>query len=162
MATLLLIFWTGIITVFGYLRIACAEEINIEAIIQIESSGNPFAVSEDGCVGLMQLSQSVIDEFNKRYSKPKLYYKKEELFDYCNNVKIGTWYINQRIPEMLKAYHIPDTISTRLIAYNWGIGNLVKFNKKYAGHAVQDTLKYLPEETRGYLKKYYKLIKEDK
>jgi soluble lytic murein transglycosylase-like protein len=126
-------------------------EINIPVIIQIESSGNPYAISKDGCIGLMQISQSVIDEFNERYSKQEYYYVKGELFDYCNNVKIGSWYIQQRIPQMLNRIGIPDTVDNRIIAYNWGIGNLYKYFKGE---------KHLPRETLNYIKKYHQLTKE--
>jgi hypothetical protein len=51
--------------------------------------------------------------------------------------------MNTRIPQMLKAYKIPDTIDNRLWAYNAGIGNVKKGR--------------LPKETRNYIRKYHKL-----
>jgi hypothetical protein len=47
--------------------------------------------------------------------------------------------MNKRIPQMLKALKIEDTTRNRLIAYNWGVGNIGK---------------KLPKETEDYLKKY--------
>ena len=66
------------------------------------------------------------------------------------NVRIGTWYINERIPQMLKSFGIEDTVENRLIAYNFGVGNLRKYLKGE---------KKLPRETRNYLRKYKELSK---
>ncbi len=128
-----------------------AEEIDINKIIQIESSGNPHAYNKrSGAIGLMQITPICLEEWNN----PEILRKRGEsrntvfLVDlYCGaiNVYIGTWYINERIPQMLKAYGLEDTIEYRLIAYNWGIGNLLKHLKgKYP----------LPKETRDYIRKY--------
>ena len=172
-----------------------AEEIDINKIIQIESSGNPHAYNKNsGCIGLMQInpkgaladwnykekkeSDKIIKAHEKEWEKYNkcqdeelnnlsgvgVYYsacfipalpfglfsiKTYELADLYNpkiNVEIGTWYINKRIPQMIKAYGLEDTIEYRLIAYNWGIGNLLKHLKKP-----------LPKETRDYIRKYRRL-----
>lgn len=131
---------------------ARAEEVCIPCIIQIESSGNPNAVSQDGCIGLMQVSLSAYDEFYQKACRElgrKMAYDPRELFDPEFNQVVGTWYVNVRIPEMLQAYKIPDTINNRLIAYNWGIGNLRKY--------LQGK-KTMPKETRNYIAKYHKLV----
>ena len=128
---------------------AKAEMIDINAIIQIESSGNPYAVSKDNCIGLMQISEAVRQEYN--YNKtPSQMMSKHDLFCPAYNVGIGVWYINIRISQLLRTYHLPDTVENRLIAYHDGIGNLVKYRqgKRNLGPAM-----------KGYLKKYAKLTK---
>jgi hypothetical protein len=57
--------------------------------------------------------------------------------------------MNTRIPQMLKAYKIPDTIDNRLISYNAGI----KVCKDYH----RGKIKRLPRETVNYITKYHKL-----
>jgi len=58
--------------------------------------------------------------------------------------------MNTNIPRMLSYFNIPDTIETRLAAYNWGIGNL---KKSYAKHG-NDWINYAPQETQNYISKY--------
>lgn len=117
--------------------------IDIDKIIQIESSGNPNAVSDKGAVGLMQITQPVLDDYNNKYDSD---FTANDMIIPEHNKVIGFWYINTRIPEMFKAYDIFDCSVFRLIAYNWGIGNLKKWYET------------LPEETRHYLKKYFNCI----
>lgn len=122
--------------------------IDIPTIIQIESSGNPRAVSKDNCVGLMQISEVVLLEYNRHFygdENDEFYYPihKKMLFDPDLNEQIGTWYLTERIPQMLRYYHKPVTIENMLWAYNAGIGNLVRGVK--------------PKETRNYIAKYKRL-----
>ena len=119
-------------------------EIDMNIIAQIESNCNPYAFNKSsGAIGLLQITKPVVDEFNQRYSKKELYYEMEELYQIDVNWKIGSWYMNTRIPQMLKHYKIEDTIDNRLWAYNAGIGNVVK------GRKVLETI--------NYIKKYHKL-----
>ncbi|GAH18133.1 unnamed protein product, partial [marine sediment metagenome] len=47
-------------------------------------------------------------------------------------------------------YDIPDTVATRLGAYDWGIGNLRKAWEKYG----ENWSNYAPGETQDYIIKY--------
>lgn len=118
--------------------------IDINKIIQIESSGNPNAVNEkSGAIGLMQITQSALNDYNKmavRYNK-QVFCLSEMINPNFNKI-VGDWYINERIPAMIQFYKIPDCDFFRIITYNWGIGHLVDW---------YDTL---PSETRKYLQKY--------
>ena len=117
-----------LLTGMAWAQGAPCPAVNLNAIIQIESSGNPFAVSKDGCIGLMQVSESVRQEYN--YGKTLVnFMSKYDLFNPAYNVSIGNWYLNTRIPQYLKAYKIPDTIENRLICYHDGIGNLIKYKQ---------------------------------
>lgn len=106
----------------------------IEAVIRRESSGNPNAVSPAGARGLMQIMPVVLKEYN---TFNKANYTIEDLFNPEINKNIGSWYLNDRIPQMLKYYKIPNTVENRLHAYNAGIGNLLKGIK--------------PKETANYI-----------
>ena len=59
----------------------------IEAISQVESSGNPNAVSKDGtCVGLLQIQKIVVDDCNQ-YLKIKKSKKRYQYADRYNREK---------------------------------------------------------------------------
>jgi len=122
-------------------------EINLSAIKQIESSGNPFAYNErSGAIGLYQITPICLKEWNT-FAKGGCQYTIFDLADPAVNSKIAHWYLNNRIPQMLEYYRKPVTIRNILISYNAGISYVVE-NKK------------LPRETRNYLKKYNRLTIE--
>ena len=131
-----------VIALFCWVNGYGAEEVEINKIIQIESSGNPKAYNpKTQDIGLMQITPICLEDYNN-YNPD---YTTIDLYTPEINKIIGTWYINYRIPRMLNYYNIPDTIENRLIAYNWGIGNLIKYTK---GELE------LPKETKEYLEKY--------
>ena len=37
---------------------------------------------------------------------------------------VSEWYMNNRIPQLLKAFDLKDTVNNRLISYNAGVGRL--------------------------------------
>lgn len=122
----------------GVLR---AEEVSLPIIAQIESSGNPNAVNGK-CIGLYQISPILLKEYNQFHpsgeiSLPSLYHP-------FHNEKVAAWYLNVRIPQMLKAYHKPVTIENKIICFNAGV--------KYVRYDLP-----LPIETRNYLAKYSQL-----
>jgi soluble lytic murein transglycosylase-like protein len=100
----------------------------------------------------MQISEIVLKEYNQAMFLCDVY-KPDDLYDPALNMSVGTWYITEQIPRYLKNYNIPDTADNRLIAYNWGIGNLKKWWFSGADY------KKLPKETRNYLLKYTRLGK---
>lgn len=122
--------------------VVSVASIDMSIIAQIESSGNPKAFNESsGAVGLCQITPIVLKEYNQFN---KLGYKMDDLYDGAFNRDVANWYMNQRIPQMLKHFKIKDTVRNRLWAYNAGIGN-VKKNR-------------MPEETKSYIVKYERLI----
>ncbi len=135
-------------------RIGGADEITdlVPFVIQVESSGNPNAVSPAGAIGLMQIMPIVIQEYNNRYSRKELWYKQEELFDYGNNVKIGTWYLRKLKNHYLKIdgkdYY---TIERMLASYNGGPTRMRRLLRQ--GKDWQD----MPRESVNYVKKVLKL-----
>ena len=116
----------ALITFFIIVNVARGEEIDLSIIAQIESNGNTFADSYRGAKygrGLHQVSEICLTEYNN-YNKTN--YKPKDLYIPLINTKIAKWYLNVRIPKMLKAYNISDTLNNRLWAYNAGIGRVVK------------------------------------
>ena len=140
-----------LITILFFLSVvatACAEEIDINIIIQIESSGNPNAYNEkSGAIGLMQITSIVVDEWNNGWG---FEYNVGDLYNPRINVRLGKWYLLRIKEHYLPHYKIPVTIENILASYNWGIGNVVKWHKK--GGKFKD----LPKETQQYIKKYNK------
>jgi len=101
---LVLAFWVG----------SCwAEEVNVDIIIQIESGGDPNAYNKkSGAIGLMQITPIVLEEwFNYGHDITFLvspnapiekYNEKNMLYSGAINRTIGTWYLNTRVPQLLK------------------------------------------------------------
>lgn len=120
-----------------------AVQIDMEAIKQIESGGNPEAVGEAGEVGLYQIMPIVRKSYNERTGHR---FSRGDLFDPGINFKIANWYMNERIPEMLRYYEIPVTERAVIWAYNAGIGRVV------------DGI--MPGVTERYLEQYRRLTNE--
>lgn len=179
--------WFNLLLILSFLIFPCyGEDMDIQAIIAIESNGNPNAYnSKSGCIGLMGINpKGALADWNDNFENCRKNYilsnggmcwgdecqgysypnelgikaekecKKFNIGDLYNptiNVKIGTWYINERIPEMLKTYGLKDTVEARLACYNAGIG---------VYKAYKEGKRKLPKETRDYIKKYHKLTEK--
>lgn len=118
--------------------------MDLNVIKQIESSGNPKAFNKiSKARGLHQITPVVVKEWNN--FNPKEKYADDDMFDEAINTKVANWYMNKRIPQMLKHFKHEDNDDNRLIAYNAGIAHVGK--------------KQLPEETVNYIKKYKSLYK---
>mgnify|MGYP001613850062 CR=1 FL=1 len=121
-----------------------ADEVNMKIISTIESNNNPKAVSQMGAVGLTQITYVCLSDYNV-YNHTR--YTMQDLFNSEINLAIGTWYMNVRVPGLLRHFKIEDTIDNRLKSYNCGIGCLVSKRK-------------LPSETIYYLQRYHALEKK--
>jgi hypothetical protein len=100
----------------------------IRSVIQVESSGNPRAVSSAGAQGLMQLMPATAAELGVT-----------DPFDPAQNIMAGSRYLKQ----LLDRYQGDTKLA--LAAYNWGMGNLEKRPDA------------LPRETRQYISKVERL-----
>jgi hypothetical protein len=115
-------------------------KIDLKKIAMIESSGNPRAWRrEDDSRGLFQVTPICLKDYNNFH--PGAAYSMDDLWDVSVSTLIADWYLNKRIPQMLRHFGIPDTIKNRLWAYNAGIGNVVKGR--------------MPKITQDYLRKYF-------
>lgn len=134
--------------VFGAVHIRAKSivtkaKIDMDAVKMIESSGNPGAYNErSGAIGLYQITYICLEEWNNYH--PREPYDTEDLWDAGINTKIATWYLQERIPSMLRHYKQPLSYQNILISYNAGISYVVKGKK-------------LPQETVNYIKKYERL-----
>ncbi|MDD5610640.1 MAG: lytic transglycosylase domain-containing protein [Candidatus Omnitrophica bacterium] len=119
--------------------------VDIEKVIQIESSGNPKACNEkSGARGLCQITHIALTDFNIFH--PAEQYADDQLFDPEINKRIALWMLEVRIPQLLEYYNLPVSTENILWAYNAGIGRVTK--------------KIKPEETVKYIAKYNALLNQ--
>ena len=113
-----------------------AYAVDMDIIMEIESSGNPDAYNESSQArGLFQITPICLKEFNN-YNKTN--YTVEQLFNPILNRKIADWYLHKRIPQMLRYYKKPVSLENILVSYNAGISHVLK-----RGCMPIETLKYL-------------------
>lgn len=137
------VLWT--LVLFLFVGAANAVEIDMRAIAQIESSGNPSAWNKrDDSRGLYQITPICLEEWNNYH--PAETYTLDDLWDAYINERIAQWYLTVRIPAMLRYYDKPITTHNVITAYNAGIS--------YVAHD-----KPLPRITQQYLTKYARLTK---
>lgn len=87
----------------------------VVAVIDVESRCDPFAVSQAGAVGLMQLLPSTAAELARQLDIP--WRGPQTLFDPVSNVRLGVAYLR----ELVDRY---GRMATALAAYNWGPGRI--------------------------------------
>lgn len=123
--------------------IARADDINwdnlAEAVIEIESGGDPNAVSPAGAIGLMQITPIVVKEWNSCQSSKENMIEMDYLYNPKINKMIGEWYLLR-----LSTKYGCDTIEEVLAAYNGGITRLRRNNWD---------ISKMPKETRDYVRK---------
>ncbi|MEL6800517.1 MAG: lytic transglycosylase domain-containing protein [Pseudomonadota bacterium] len=100
----------------------------IRAVMEVESAGNPRAVSHAGAMGLMQIMPSTWAELRAAY------FLGDDPFDSRDNILAGAAYLRQ----MYDRFGSPGFLA----AYNAGPG-------RYAEHLA--TGRPLPRETRAYV-----------
>ena len=119
--------------------------INMDAIKQIESSGNPGAFNKQSkCRGWYQVSEVCLKDFNQVHGT-NYNYKRADLYDPQINSRIAHWMMDERIPQLLRHFKLKDTLEHRLLCYNAGI------------KAVKDGR--MPSESKQYIIKYKNLVK---
>ena len=100
----------------------------IKAIIKIESSGRPEAISEKNCRGLMQINPEHLDYFG--------FNEVEELHDVENNIQAGVRLLKEELDRF-------GNVTDALRAYNCGAPGAMRYKncgRNYAG-LVLETLK---------------------
>lgn len=106
----------------------------VQAMIQVESGGNPLAESKKGAKGLMQIMPAVAKAYGIDPTDP------------VDNIRVGTQEISQHLERFGDA-------RLALIAYNWGQGNLAKLIKRVGSERFETLYPYLPRETQKYVGK---------
>lgn len=145
----------------------------ILSIMQVESSFNPYAVSNSDAIGLMQIVQHTagLDVFRMKgkWGKPSRRY----LFDPQNNIDTGAAYLSLLQNTYLGG--ITDPLSRRyavICAYNGGAGSVLRVFSRDKARAVEIinsmsaaavyqalTTKHPSAESRRYLYKVNSLMK---
>jgi soluble lytic murein transglycosylase len=88
----------------------------VTAIVAVESGGNPAAKSPAGAVGLMQITQPALDDYNKARGSD---YQLAQLAGMPQaNVAVGYWYLRT-----LETHHGLSRFDA-LRAYNVGVGTV--------------------------------------
>ena len=96
-------------------------KVDLIRLAAIESSINPTAISKTGDYGLLQINPSALEGYNNAFNSSLT---PEDLLSPEINIQVGDWYINKRIPQLLKAEGLPDNVANRLAAYNQGARGL--------------------------------------
>lgn len=118
----------------------------INAIVRQESQFNPNARSYSGAQGLMQLMPKTAKSMAKRLGMQNI-----DLTDPVENLEIGQYYLQY----LMGLSFVGDDLTSLLIAYNAGPGNLLKWRRKWGD--VQDPLLFIElipmAETRAYVER---------
>ena len=129
---------------------AFADEISdiLPYLIQVESGGNPIAVSKAGAIGLSQVTPIVLEEWKNEAHKMRSSgtWIFTDLYNPEYNVRIASWYLRR-----LRDHYGCKTIEQCLAGYNGGITRLR--NNNY-------DINKMPSETKAYVKKIMRLKKE--
>ncbi len=141
MKTLILLFALTLL----YSTTQAQELIDMSIIARIESNNNPKAVSSEGAIGTYQITYVVLQEYNTMNDTR---YTSQDLFKPEVNKEIAYWYMNIRIPQLLRHFHKPITLINLLISYNAGVGYVLSGK--------------IPNETKQYILRYKKLAERIK
>jgi len=120
----------------------------VKAVMQVESTNNPDAVSPKGASGLMQIMPATARDLGL---------KKEDRFDPEKNVEAGSRYLAQQLNEF-------GDESLALAAYNWGPNNIKRAMAKVRAEGKRPTWANIkayikiPKETREYVDKVLSLV----
>ena len=144
----------------------------IYAIIETESSFNPYAISPVPAYGLMQIvpetaGRDAYELLHNRKGTPT----KDYLFVPANNIQMGAAYLSILAERYLARVLDPQAREYCMIAgYNCGSGNVLKafdrnrdrafdkINRQASRHVYDHLVRHLPhQETRGYIQKVLEL-----
>ena len=129
-----------VLLIMAFCTDAGAVEVDMSIIASIESSNNPDAYNRwSKATGMYQITPICLEEYNRMSGAN---FALNDMFDADMCYYVANWYMNKRIPQMLRHYELEDSIENRLWAYNAGIGNVVK-NRK-------------PNESINYIRLYKK------
>jgi len=116
-----------------------SADVDMDIIAEIESSGDPLAYNPGSkATGAWQVTPICLADYNN-YNNTQ--YTLKDMFNQGDCYEVAFWYLNKRIPQMLRYYGRPVTIDNILICYNFGIRGIVNGDK-------------LPKETKDYLMRY--------
>ena len=86
-----------------------------QRVLQVESNGNPNAVSNTGALGLMQLTKGAVDDYVRATGD------RGDTRDPYYNARVGAWYLQHQYNQ-LKGLGMDPTVADVYRAYNMGFG----------------------------------------
>lgn len=86
-----------------------------QRILQVESNGNPKAVSNTGALGLMQLTKGAVNDYVRATGDIG------DIRDPYYNAKVGAWYLQHQYKQ-LRGLGMNPTVADVYRAYNMGFG----------------------------------------
>ena len=119
----------------------------VDAIITVESGGNPAAVSTSNAIGLMQIKASTagraVYQAQGRSGQPS----KHDLRDPAKNIAIGTAYLSILQRQELAGIRNPKTLRyATIVAYANGAGALLRIFSHQRSRAIAMINAMTPEE----------------
>src|SRR3990167_3060901 len=123
----------------------CSDEINdlddlndlIPAIIEVESGGNPNALSEDGCRGIAQFSKIAWDEVMSKPYIPNVY-----------NIELSKIACKRYLLLLKKRLGKDYTLERMIASYNMGLSKLQKLD--YQWWKIKETKNYVKKVVISY------------
>lgn len=162
-------------TVRKYARKYQVDEALILAVMETESSFNPYAVSSSDALGLMQVMQKTAGRDVFKLMGKSGYPSKNYLFDPDKNIEAGTAYLSILQDQYLQGIEHPTSKRYAVItAYNGGAGSVLRvfssdrnkapyvinglspdevYKKLNTKHPAQESRNYLVKVDNAY-KKY--------
>ena len=151
------------------------DQALVFAVIETESSFNPFAVSHSNAYGLMQIMPNTAGrDYFQRLRKNDLRPSRQYLFDAKNNIEVGSGYLSILRDVYLRG--INNRLSQEycmIAAYNGGAGQLLrsfdrdrkkaiaKINRLSSDEVYRYIVNHHPKhESRNYLKKVIRFKKK--
>jgi len=151
------------------------DEALVFALIETESSFNPFAVSRSNAYGLMQVMSNTAGlDYFQRIKKRDIRPSRQYLFNAQNNIEVGSGYLSILRDVYLRG--ISNRLSQEycmIAAYNGGAGQLLrsfdrnkvkaiaKINRLSAAEVFAYIINHHPKhESRNYLKKVIRFKKK--
>lgn len=120
------------------------QEPMVYALIRTESKFDPYAVSETGACGLMQIQRATAEDCAKELNMVS--FSSDDLFEPETNIRIGCYYFSK----LLKQFN--GNKSLAIAAYNGGPGNIQKWMQEEAYTDENGALIHIPfSETRNYV-----------
>lgn len=86
-----------------------------QRVLQVESNGNPNAVSNTGALGLMQLTKGAVNDYVRATGDVG------DARDPYYNARVGAWYLQHQYNQ-LKGLGMEPTVADVYRAYNMGFG----------------------------------------
>lgn len=86
-----------------------------QRVLQVESNGNPNAVSNTGALGLMQLTKGAVNDYVRATGD------RGDTRDPYYNARVGAWYLQHQYNQ-LRSLGMDPTVADVYRAYNMGFG----------------------------------------